>query len=177
MEKKSGTFVFVSGSPGASQIGNFLIKNKEFFTKHFYFKMKRIMPQEISKYSKDYKVFPALKIGKDKIYGEKDILAYLSFTVNPPPEAEPETYDEVIVKKNMDFTVKGGKFTFNDEEPNKEDFDQEVARKMAEYKKKVGGGRFSESKTTAVSPEVPRAAPKAQEDYDDDVEQYRLRNI
>jgi hypothetical protein len=170
MSRKSATFVFVSGSPGAANIGNFLLKNKEFFLNNFSFKMKRITAQEIGKYSKTYKILPALKIGEKKWYGEQEIVEFLSSMINPPKPPEPTSHEEFISPKRSEFKIVNGKIVFNEkDDEDEEDFEKNFMKKHAEFNKKKGG-RIDTVEEKVAGP----AQPEIIDDPEADLEQWRL---
>lgn len=146
--KLKGYFIFISGSPGISAIGRFLMQNKDFFIEHYVFTIKRIGAHETSKYPM-YKTFPALKMNGQVYYGN-EILNVLSVGLNKNNrEEEDETYEEYMIRATT-FERKGdGTVVFpgDAEEETAEQRQNDLAKKMQAFGKKTAttaGKRLNE---------------------------------
>lgn len=170
MQKIQGDFIFVSGSPGASNIGNFLLQHKDYFTKHYIFKIKRIMAHEVPRYANIYKALPALRMHGNIYYGN-DIFKALSVGLNPKNTITEESHEDYMIRMNK-FTKNGDNISFDDkDDDDDEDYNTKIARKMKEFSSKSANRAIRPGGAAIPQPKMnPQQAPinYAIEENDDD---------
>ncbi len=104
------------GAPSTKNIGEFLLKNKEYFARSFNFKIMRISSQEESKVLQQYRVkmLPLVIYNRQIVCGESDVKSFLMDLLKPKEMTIADDHDDYLIGTNT-FKKINGQIVFDDD--------------------------------------------------------------